>query len=326
MAEVKVGFIGCGGNARRHMRDLLKVEDVKLVAFCDVVEEKANEVAVEHEGTAYTDLNDMIVKEQLDAVYISIPCDAHGAPERAAIEAGLPMFVEKPVHLEMAEAKEFAAAAEAKGLVTSAGYQERYLDVVEKAREALETRKVGVVMGYWMGGTPKLPWWVIKAKSGGQQVEQTTHVFDMARYLCGEVDRVFAGACTGIIHGVPNYDIEDASAVTLMFQNKAVGVIFSACYLQGAGNVPAGLDIFCPDLTINYQRRKSVTLHSADGSETFENQNEYCLDCDRAFIEAVRAGDPSLVRVTYPDAVKSLELSLAANRSLETGAPVDLPM
>ena len=326
MKDVKVGFIGCGGNSRRHMRDLSKLSYAKLVAFCDVVEDKAKEVADERGGSAYTDFNDMFAKQDLDAVYISIPCDCHGAPERAALEAGVPMFVEKPVHLDMGEAKEIATEVEAKGLITSAGYQERYIDVIDKATAALEDRKVGILMGYWMGGTPKLPWWVIKAKSGGQQVEQTTHMFDMARYLCGDVTRVYAGAVKGIIQGVPNYDIEDASAVTLFFESGALGVIYSACYFTGAKNVPAGIDVFTPDMTINYKRRKSVTLAGAHGVETFENKNEYCLDCDKGFIDAVRAGDSSTVRITYPSAVKSLELSLAANQSLDTGLPVDLPM
>lgn len=326
MAEVKVGFIGCGGNANGHMRRLSGLDFVQLAAFCDVVEEKAKATAEEYGGPAYTDLKEMLATEELDAVYISIPCDCHGEPERAAIEAGVPMFVEKPVHLEMGEAKELAAEVEGKGLITSAGYQERYLDVIDKAREALQDRKVGIVMGYWIGGTPKLPWWVIRAKSGGQQVEQTTHVFDMARYLCGEVDRVFAGACKGIIEGVPNYDIEDASAVTLMFKSQAIGVIWSGCYIKGAKNVPNGLDIICPDATINYNRRKSVTIAGSDGVETWENENDFCLDCDRGFVEAVRDDDPAKVRVSYPDAVKSLELSLAANQSLDTGLPVDLPM
>ena len=326
MPELKVGFIGCGGNARRHMRDIAKIDGMNMAAFCDVVEDKAKEVAQEQGGNAYTDVDALFASEQLDAVYISIPCDAHGGPERAALEAGVPMFVEKPVHLDMGEAKEIAAEVDAKGLITSAGYQERYIDVIDKAKAALADRQVGLAMGYWMGGTPKLPWWVIKAKSGGQQVEQTTHTFDMARYLCGEVTRVYAGAVKGIIQGVPNYDIEDASAVTLFFESGAVGVIYSACYIAGAKSVPAGLDIFTPDMTILYKRRKSVTLAGADGVETFENKNEFCLDCDRGFLEAVRDNDPSKNRLTYPDAMKSLELSLAANKSLETGLPVDLPL
>jgi len=326
MAELKIGFIGCGGNAQRHMKDIAKIEGMSMVAFCDVVEEKAKEVAAAQNGNAYTDLNAMLSAEGLDAVYISVPCDCHGAPERAALEAGVPMFVEKPVHLDMGEAKEISAEIEAKGLITSAGYQERYIDVIDKATDALKDRQVGILMGYWMGGTPKLPWWVIKAKSGGQQVEQTTHVFDMVRYLCGDVTRVYAGAVKGIIKDVPNYDIEDASAVTIFFESGAVGVIYSACYIAGAKNVPAGIDLFTPDMTINYQRRKSVTLAGKDGVETFVNENEYCLDCDRGFLEAVRDNDPSKNRVTYTDAMKSLELSLAANVSLETGQPVDLPM
>ena len=128
----------------------------------------------------------MLAKEELDAVYISIPPFAHGAPEKAVVAAGLPMFVEKPVHMDADEAKEIAAQVEDKGIITACGYQERYLDIIDKAQELLASRRVGFFMGYWMGGMPG-GWWREKAKSGGQLMEQTTHEFDMARYLFGEV-------------------------------------------------------------------------------------------------------------------------------------------
>jgi predicted dehydrogenase len=149
MSDVRLGFIGTGGNMNRHLRELTQIGGNKFVAFCDIVIEKAERAVEQYGGKAYADYNEMLAKEELDAVYISIPPFAHGAPEKAVVAAGLPMFVEKPVHMDADEAKEIAAQVEDKGIITACGYQERYLDIIDKAQELLASRRVGFFMGYW---------------------------------------------------------------------------------------------------------------------------------------------------------------------------------
>ena len=138
----------------RHLRELTEIGGSTFVAFCDIVVEKAEQAVTQYGGKAYADYNQMLAHEELDAVYISIPPFAHGAPERAVVAAGLPMFVEKPVHMDTDDAKDIAAEIEEKGIITAAGYQERYLDIIDKAQELLASRRVGFFMGYWMGGMP----------------------------------------------------------------------------------------------------------------------------------------------------------------------------
>jgi myo-inositol 2-dehydrogenase/D-chiro-inositol 1-dehydrogenase len=321
MPSVRLGFIGAGGNANRHMRELNTIEGTELVAFCDVVPEKAEKAAREYGGSAYKDYNEMLTKESLDAIYISIPPFAHSGPERAVINAGLPMFVEKPVHMDAKDAREVAKMVEDSSLITAAGYQERYLDVIDKAKELLKERQVGFFMGYWMGGMPG-KWWREKAKSGGQVLEQTTHEIDMARYLFGEVKTVYAVQRKGLVPDA-DYDVEEASAVSMEFESGVFGVMFSACFIK-AGVRRSGLDIFCDDGSLEYRLRKSVILSTAEGSQTWEVKNKCTIDMDSTFVEAVRTGDGSKIRSTYPDAVKSAELSIAANESLETGRVIHL--
>jgi len=323
MSTVTLGFIGTGGNANRHMRELKTIAGTELVAFCDIVAEKAANAAEQYNGRAYTDYNKMLVKEDLDAVYISIPPFAHGGPERAVITAGLPMFVEKPVHMDAVDARKIAQKVEESGIITAAGYQERYLDIIDKAKELLQNRPVGFFMGYWMGGMPG-KWWREKAKSGGQVLEQTTHEIDLARYLFGEVKAVYAVQRTGLIPEA-DYDVEEASAVSMQFENGVLGVMFSACFIK-AGMRRSGLDIFCEDGSLEYHLRRALVLSTADGVQTWEVKNKCTIDMDRTFIEAVRTGDGSKIRSPYPDAVKSAELSIAANESLATGQAIDMSM
>jgi len=321
MSSVKLGFIGSGGNAGRHMRDLKTIEGTEMVAFCDVVMEKAENAAKQYEGKAYEDYNEMLDKEELDAVYISIPPFAHGGPERALIEAGVPMFVEKPVHMDVKDAREIAKMVKDAGLITATGYQERYLDVIATAKEVLKDRQVGFFMGYWMGGMPG-KWWRDKSKSGGQILEQTTHEVDLARYLFGEVKTVHAVKRTGLVPDA-DYDVEEASAVSMEFESGVFGIMFSACFIK-AGMKRSGLDIFCADGSLEYHLRKSLVLSTAEGTETWEVKNNCTIDMDRTFVEAVRTGDGSKILSPYADAVKSAEVSIAANESMETGKTINL--
>ena len=321
MSNVRLGFIGTGGNMNRHLRELTEIGGTQFVAFCDIVVEKAEQAVNQYGGKAYADYNQMLACEELDAVYISIPPFAHGAPEKAAVAAGLPMFVEKPVHMDADEAKEIAAQIEDKGIITAAGYQERYLDIIDKARELLASRRVGFFMGYWMGGMPG-GWWRDKSKSGGQLMEQTTHEFDMARYLFGEVKTVYAVARCDLIPDT-DYDIEEASAVSLQFESGVFGVMFSACFTTN-GMRRSGLDIFCADGSLEYHLRRALVLSTAEGTTTWRPENNCTIAMDSTFIEAVRTGDGSAIRSPYADAAKSAILSIAANHSLETGEPVHL--
>ena len=321
MSDVRLGFIGTGGNMNRHLRELTEIGGTKFVAFCDIVVEKAEQAVTQYGGKAYGDYNQMLASEELDAVYISIPPFAHGAPERAVIAAGLPMFVEKPVHMDAAEAKDIAAEVEERGIITACGYQERYLDIIDKAQELLAARRVGFFMGYWMGGMPG-GWWREKAKSGGQLMEQTTHEFDMARYLFGEVKIVYAVARYDLIPNT-DYDIEEASAVSLQFESGVFGIMFSACFTTN-GLRRSGLDIFCEDGSLEYHLRSALVLSTADETTTWNPQNNCTIEMDSTFIDAVRAGDGSAIRSPYSDAAKTAILSIAANHSLETGEPVHL--
>lgn len=323
--SLRLAFIGVGRRMTGHIRYLHDLPDTEFVAFCDIAAEAAAARVAEFGGKAYTDARDMLADARPDAVFLGLPPFGHGQAEFACIEAGVPFWLEKPVHLDIHEAREIAAAVAAKPLVTSVGYQERYLDIVEQLERELAHRQPGIAFGYWMGGSPR-GWWVRKEKSGGQAVEQTTHVFDLARHLFGPARRVYAAGITGILPTDDGRNIEDASAATIEFTGGVVAVVTSACYLQVGQNVPAGLDIFCRDANLKYQRRASLTLTTAESATTWRTQNNSEHDMLDDFLTAVRAKDPARVRCPYAQGVEAVELSLATNRALETGKVVDLPL
>jgi predicted dehydrogenase len=133
---VRIGFVGCGGIAQAHMDALSKIEGVQLVAFCDIVPEKAKAAAKKHGGKAFTKVKQMLKSVEVDALFFCLPPFAHG-DELLAIEHGIPFFVEKPVGLDLGLIREIAAGVREKNLLTSVGYMNRYRRSVNTVRELL---------------------------------------------------------------------------------------------------------------------------------------------------------------------------------------------
>src|SRR5205823_15029748 len=101
LARTRIGFVGAGIIANRHVGNLLGFEDVEVAAVADLRPEKARELAARSGGREYRDYEAMLDREELDALYICVPPFAHGPPEIAALERGLPFFVEKPVAIDL---------------------------------------------------------------------------------------------------------------------------------------------------------------------------------------------------------------------------------
>src|SRR5690606_6613279 len=201
-----------------------------FVAMSDVDLERAKQAADEFGGRAFDDYNRMLDEVEMDACFICVPPFAHGDPERAVIERGIHMLVEEPIALQMELALELEEKAAQAGIITSVGYQWRYQQSVATAKEKWGDRPIGMMLGYWIGGMPGVWWWRQMETSGGQAVEQTTHIFDLARYFGGEVKEVYAAHAQRFLHKeVENFDVDDVGTVILKFESGAIANISSSC-------------------------------------------------------------------------------------------------
>lgn len=315
---VKVGFVGTGGIANWHLEHLSKIRETKIVCLYDVNKERVEAAAKKWEAKPYADYEKMLDEQELDALYICTPPFAHGDVEISAAEKGIHLFIEKPIGLSLKKVKEIEVAFIKNKIVTSVGYQRRYEDTVDRIRSILKDNTPGLFMGYWMGGMPSVDWWRRKEMSGGQLIEQTTHIFDLVRYLFGEVEKVFAVEKKGLIKDVKNYNIEDASSVTLVLKSGLVGTICSACFLSCGGKV--GMSIYLKDRVIEYNRE--IKIIEQNQEVKISSSIDAGLLEDQIFIEAVKTKDTSRIRSTYSDALKTLALTLAADESMRTGRAV----
>ncbi len=328
--EVRIGFVGCGGIAQAHMDALSKIEGVKLVAFCDIVPEKAKASAKKFGGKAFTKVKQMIKSVELDALYFCLPPFAHG-DELLAIEYGIPFFVEKPVGLNLGLIKEIAYGVREKNLLTSVGYMNRYRRSVNTVRELLQKDSPILLIGGWIGGTPLSlsgiwHWWVQKDKSGGQFHEQVTHTVDLARYLAGEVVEVHAFQSKGLNRLAPeHYTVEDAMVVNLKFQSEAIANLWACCAANGGGG-GVSLQVYANETTAHFSgwehnvriyRRNEDILEIRGEGDIFRIEDE-------AFVKALKTGDRSFIRSDYIDGAKTAVVTLAAVKSAETGKPVEV--
>ncbi|MBR4442815.1 MAG: hypothetical protein IKS52_06065, partial [Clostridia bacterium] len=171
-------------------------------------------------------------------------------------------------------------------------------------------------------------WWQKKSTCGGQLVEQNIHLLDGLRWLYGEAISVYATATRGMVaageNGVsPEYDTDDHSTAVIRFDNNVTATLVSGCYVKSCRPF-CGLAISLQDRVLEYHLRNNLVIRTAAETRDIPRKVDQTTLLDRAFIDAVRAGDPTAVRSPYADALKSLELGFAANRSMETGQAIIL--
>jgi len=319
MAFLNIGFIGAGGIARLHLQQLEKIPELRVVAICDVNLNRAREMALELNCKVYSSHEEMLEKERLDALYICIPPGAHTNQEILAAEKGIHLFIEKPLAVNWEKSREIAEAIKKARIITSVGYTWRYMDIVEEARKFLKDKKIAMVLGFWLGGLPGVPWWRVKAQSGGQMVEQTTHIIDLARYFAGEVEKIYAAYSLCCLKEVEDLDIEDVGTVILHFKNGALGSVSNTCILSQSHTI--GISVVSQDLVVECSWQSLKIIRPGRSEEIRISGNPYLLE-NQIFIEGIRTGDASRIRSSYEDALKTHAVTMAANLSAQQRRPV----
>ena len=268
---------------------------VVLAAVYDTDFGRATEMAQQYPGCRAFGGDDFTLGTDHDAVFICTPPGQRGKVELAAIAAGLPFFVEKPIAISAAAAVAVRRALSARPVIHAVGYMNRYRSSVQHARQVISRSHMIGITAYWVGRKYAVPWWLDPEASGGPVNEQATHLLDTCRYLAGEVEKIET------VSGAPLPMFR--CAATLIFRNGCSGTIFYSCEAQGKQigfrviAEEGGLDLTGWDL-----RMSSNTI---DGTIP-DNQTEdiFVKETDR-FLQAVREGDSRLVECTFEDAFKT---------------------
>jgi predicted dehydrogenase len=326
LKSVRAGLIGCGGIANHHARILTGIKNVELVAFCDIEAARARQFAEKYtKGAAatFTDYATMFNQTPMDVVFICLPPFAHRDEVEQAAARGIHLLIEKPIALDLETADRMVAATDRAGVKTQVGFMSRFGAAVERVKGMIESGEAGppgLLVGKYYCNSLHAPWWREKEKSGGQIVEQIIHTYDVARYLLGEPESVFARTANRFHQDVPNYTSEDVSATVIAFKNGAVATVAGT---NGAipGRWLSSYELVTRNLTATFADPNHATLVHTNQSPVKEDTIDSDRDFGRAqtldLLEAIAEDRPT--RTPMIEGRNTLALVLAASRSGETG-------
>lgn len=190
---LKIGIIGCGGIANgKHMPSLKKQKQVEMVAFCDIVPERAEKAAAEFgvEGAkVYTDFRELLKDGSLDVIHVCTPNDSHAEITVASLDAGKHVMCEKPMAKTTAQAKEMLEAAKRTGKKLTIGYQNRFRNDSLYLKEMCDNGELGdIYYGKALAIRRRaVPTWGVfldeEKQGGGPLIDIGTHALDLTLWL-----------------------------------------------------------------------------------------------------------------------------------------------
>jgi predicted dehydrogenase len=166
-----------------------------------------------------------------------------------------------------------------------------------------------------------VPWWTQRERSGGQVVEQATHLLDVMLDLVGDVEHVYAMGARTERPAFPEADVDDVTAATLRFAGGAVGSLAATALLPAKAR--AGLELVADGLRLELTET-TLTVQDAAGQEVHEDSGEAKVRVDRAFVDAVR-GEGDDVRAPYATALRTHRVACALAESAAAASPSTSP-
>ena len=264
---VNIGIIGCGGIANgKHMPSLSKIPNVRMVAFCDIIEEKAIKAAEKFgvEGAkVYTEYKELLKDESIEVVHVLTPNKEHSFITIDALYAGKHVMCEKPMAKTAAEARKMVEAAKATGKKLTIGYQNRQKAETVYAKKYIDSGAMGEI--YYANsyalrrrGTPN--WGVFlneEEQGGGPVIDIATHSLDMTLYLMNnyepevvigkthkKIEHPEAGNIWGD-NGVSDNTLEEAACAFIRMKNGATIMLETSWALNVEGAADAGSCRLC---------------------------------------------------------------------------------
>jgi predicted dehydrogenase len=293
VADLRAGIVGAGWIAGTHAATLRDLDGVALVASADVVPGRAE----------YEDFRAMLARERLDALLVCTPPDTHREVVEAAAEAGVAIYLEKPVAHAMDDARALAAAVARAGVVCAVGYQYRAISFLDDLPV-----DAALLIGTGVSDTVQREWLGDAARGGSMILERASHLVDLELALAGPVATVTA------------VEAGDAVSIGLRFASGALGAVVVG---RAAGGPGWRLELAGEDGTVLVELDPGFR---AQGSGmAFEHNGPPPVQLSLAcFVDAAARGDHDAVCCPLAEGVAALEVALAAQESAQRGAAVAL--
>ena len=357
MAKIRIGFIGLGlrGSGQAVHVDRSFSHRAEIAALADIDEDNLKRAAARltsSRPTLHADWKSLLDRADIDAVCISTPQFAHEEIALAAFAAGKHVYCEKPLALSVASCNAMIAAGRKASRVFLVGQQMRYHLHLHRMRRLIDAGEIGTPHMVWLKEfrnpfPSNMVWAFDKSKSGGAIVEKSCHHFDVFTWMLGVPPvRVYASGGQAVhreIFGVAS-DVIDNAWVTVEHADGRRGML-GLCFFAGPPHAREGAGTHMRDigiigdngmivtegfhlgrnLELRYSDRPDVVRIDLDPSRgrpdaLFEREGNWGIWVD--FFNCIETGDrPVASGEIGRDA---LAVALAAEKSIETGRPVDI--
>lgn len=331
---MRIGIVGAGsmGHAHAPSWKLLKSMGAELVGVVTNRPESAKAFAQQYDLKPYTSIDALI--EDVDILDICTPTNLHKEMTIKAAQAGKHVICEKPIALTVEDAKIMIDACEKAGVRLFIAHVVRFVSQYQAAKRSIDAGHIGkpcVIRLTRAGYQPRKStdnWFVDAERSGGMMLDLMIHDYDYARWLSGDVKRVFAKSARAENPQSPG----DYALVTLRFVDGTIA------HIEGGWAYPPGffrtsMDIAGTDGLIEWSSDDVETMHT-------HLANPPKVQADEVAVPGAKAADSPFTRqlghfydcirnqsepiVTAHDALQALEIGLAAIESARTGKPVIL--
>ena len=228
-SKIKFAIVGCGRIAQRHAEHI-KNKGV-LVAVCDVVKEKADELAKQYGAATYYSIEDLLKNESnIDVIAICSPNGLHAEHSIKALQSGFHVLCEKPMALTVHDCGAMIQAAEKANRRLFSIKQNRYNPPVAAVKKILEENRLGKIYSvqlncFWNRNADYYnnSWKGTADLDGGTLYTQFSHFVDLLYWMIGDVKSVQALVGNYAHKGI--IDFEDTGVVILEFDNGVIGTI-----------------------------------------------------------------------------------------------------
>ncbi|OAS15214.1 Gfo/Idh/MocA family protein [Paenibacillus oryzisoli] len=339
MSKIKVAVVGCGSISKhRHIPEYASNANVELVAFVDPIIERAEHYAQLHGGKAYSNYTDMLKAEKVDAVSVCTPNYLHAEISIAAANAGAHVLVEKPMATTAAESEAMIEAAKKNGVFLMVGHNQRLMPPHVKAKEILETGKLGKVLTFRTSfGHPGPEGWSIDGRESwffrkeeaimGAMGDLGVHKSDLIRWLLDdEVAQV--AAFVGTLHK-EGTDVDDNATCLLRMKSGATGsLVASWTYYKGQDNSTV---VWCENgvIKIDTDPNDQVIVELRNGTverykvgQVATNEKQTSSGVISEFVTSILDNKPP--RISGEEGYQALKVILAAFESEATGKIINL--
>jgi predicted dehydrogenase len=353
---LKVGIIGCGGIANgKHMPALANLGNVKMVAFCDIVEERALEAAKKYgveDAKVYTDYKELIKDETIDVVHVCTPNKSHSFITIDSLEAGKHVMCEKPMAKTTEEAKAMVDAAKRTGKKLTIGYQNRFRGDSLYLHTVCENGELGEVYFAKAHAIRRraVPTWGVflneEEQGGGPLIDIGTHALDLTlwmmnnykpKYVVGNVYHKLGSKENAANAWGPwdpaKFTVEDSAFGFVTMENGATIVLESSwalnslevgeaqttlCGTEGGADMKDGLRLNGEKYSRMYVTKPEL---GAGGVAFYEGKAESAADVEaRLWVDCILNDTEPVVKPEQAFAVT--QILEAIYESSKTGKPV----